>query len=309
MIVNEAPSLTVIVVNYFSEERLARCLRSLAAQSEPLEVIVSDNGSRPDRREALLNSHPALIWRAMGTNAGFAAASNAGAKLARSDKLLFLNPDAAVVGDGLGALVRALDAAEYAGAILGCAIRDEDGSLQLSCRRFPTWRTFLASRHSLLTRLVPSNAWSAGYLMRDFDHRRILAVDWVSGAAMAMRRRIFEELHGFDEAFFLYFEDVDLCRRARARGIPVIYYPEVVVEHAIGSSSRQVPYRALLWRHRSMWTYYRRYHSRPWLDPLAWTAIFARLGCVCAAAALGRLRPTWQTGAAVARRLGHGGLS
>jgi|YNPMSStandDraft_1061717.scaffolds.fasta_scaffold08301_2 GT2 family glycosyltransferase len=309
MIVNEMPGLTVVVVNYFSEESLTRCLRSLAGQSEPVEVIVADNGSRPDRREALVRSHPALIWRAMGTNAGFAAASNVGARLARSDKLLFLNPDAVVVGDGLGALVRALDSAEYAGAILGCAIRDEDGSIQLSCRRFPTWRTFLASRHSLLTRLVPSNAWSTGYLMRDFDHRRIMRVDWVSGAAMAMRREIFERLCGFDESFFLYFEDVDLCRRAKALGIPVIYYPEVVVEHAIGGSSRRVPYRALAWRHRSMWTYYRRYHRRPWLDPLAWAAIFGRLGGLCAAEAIGRLRFAWPAVAAEPGRLRQGDLS
>jgi GT2 family glycosyltransferase len=309
MIVSEAPSLSIIIVNYFSEEKLARCLRSIAGQGEPAEVIVADNGSRPELRETLLGSHPALVWRPMGRNAGFGSASNAGARLARSGKLLFLNPDTAVVGDGLAALVRALDSPEYSEAILGCAIRDEDGSVQLSCRRFPTWRAFLAGRHSLLTRLAPSNAWSAEYLMRDFDHRGVRRVDWVSGAAMAMSRRTFDRLGGFDEAFFLYFEDVDLCRRARDGGIPVIYYPEVVVEHTIGESSRRVPYRALAWRHWSMWTYYRRYHSRPWLDPLAFAAIFGRLGLLCAAAALARLPLGWPAAVAAPRGARHGGLS
>lgn len=309
MIVSEAPSLSVVIVNYFSEQRLARCLRSIAGQSEPVEVIVADNGSRPELREALVGSHPELVWRSMGTNAGFGAASNAGARLARSGKLLFLNPDTAVVGDGLTALVRALDSPEYSGAILGCAIRDEDGSVQLSCRRFPSWRTFLAGRHSLLTRLAPSNAWSAEYLMRDFDHRAVRRVDWVSGAAMGVSRRTFERLDGFDESFFLYFEDVDLCRRARDAGVPVIYYPEVVVEHAVGESSRRVPYRALAWRHRSMWTYYRRYHGRPWLDPLAFAAIFGRLGLLCAAAALARFSLSWPAAVIAPRGARQGGLS
>lgn len=289
MIVRESPVLSVVVVNYFSEESLARCLRSIASDGEPVEVIVADNGSRAEARQALKAAHPELVWREMGGNAGFGAASNAGAALARSAKLVFLNPDTALAPGSLAALAQALDAGELAGAILGCAIVDPDGGVQLSCRRFPNWKTFLAGRFSLLTRLFPSNPWSTDYLMRDFDHRQVRPVDWVSGAAMAMRKATFERLGGFDERYFLYFEDVDLCRRAWQAGIPVVYFPEARVEHLIGGSSRKAPYRALAHRHRSMWLYYRRYHSRLWLDPLAWLGIFGRLAAVCALEALAGL--------------------
>jgi GT2 family glycosyltransferase len=291
MIVSDSPVLSVIVVNYFSEESLARCLRSIAGTGEPVEVIVADNGSHRERQQALRASHPALVWLAMGRNAGFGAASNAGAARAQSEKLLFLNPDTAVAPGSLAALAEALETRELAGAILGCSIFDPDGAVQLSCRRFPSWKTFVSGRFSLLTRLFPSNGWSADYLMRDFDHRERRPVDWVSGAAMAMRRQTFERLGGFDENYFLYFEDVDLCRRAWREAIPVVYFPEARVEHLIGASSRRTPYRALAHRHRSMWLYYRRYHGRLWLDPLAWLGIFGRLAALCALKALSGLAP------------------
>ncbi len=289
MIVRDSPVLSVIVVNYFSEENLARCLRSIAGASEPVEVIVADNGSAAGEQQALRANHPDLVWRPMGGNAGFGAASNTGAAHARSDKLLFLNPDTAVAPGSFGALAQALETPELADAILGCSIFDPDGAVQLSCRRFPSWKTFVSGRFSLLTRLFPSNGWSAEYLMWEFDHRQLRPVDWVSGAAMAMRKRTFDRLGGFDERYFLYFEDVDLCRRARREGIPVVYFPEARVEHLIGGSSRKAPFRALAHRHRSMWRYYRRYHGRLWLDPLAWMGIFGRLAVLCALQALSGL--------------------
>jgi GT2 family glycosyltransferase len=286
MIVRHSPDLSVIVVNYFSEEKLARCLRSLDSPAERVEVIVADNGSRPDSRTVLRLSHPAVVWHDMGRNAGFGAASNAGAALACAGKLLFLNPDTAAGMESLAALRRALDTPELGETILGCAIRDPDGEVQLSCRKFPDWRTFVSGRYSLLTRLFPSNSWSTDYLMRNFDHQEVRDVDWVSGAAMAMRKTTFERLGGFDEAYFMYFEDVDLCRRAAQAGLRVCYFPEAQVEHLIGASSRKVPYRALAYRHHSMWIYYKRYHRRPWLDPLAFLGIFGRLAALCSVHAL-----------------------
>jgi hypothetical protein len=184
MIIQAKPELSVVIVNYFSERTLVECLRSVENQHQPVEVIVVDNGSQPHRRAGLAAAHPAVVWHSMGGNAGFSAACNSGASRARSRKLLFLNPDTRVAAGSLGALARALDSRQYSGAILGCAIYDGDGSVQLSCRRFPNWKTFFAGRFSLLTRLFPANSWSADYLMGSFDRQSARRVDWVSGAAL-----------------------------------------------------------------------------------------------------------------------------
>ncbi|MCW5983189.1 MAG: glycosyltransferase family 2 protein [Bryobacteraceae bacterium] len=280
MIAQRTALLSIVTVNYFSEQKLARCLRSLEQQPEPVEVIVADNGSDPAQSSSIRSAYPSVAWRSMGRNCGFSAACNAGAQLAQSDKLLFLNPDTIVKPGALLALALALDSSEYANSILGCAIRDADGAMQLSCRRFPDWKTFVAGRFSLLTRLAPGNSWSSEYLMSDFDHQSIRAVDWVSGAAMAMSRRTFGRLGGFDERFFLYFEDVDICKRGAALGIGTYYFPDAEVEHLIGGSSERIPVRALTYRHQSMWKYYKRHCRTGWLDPLAYALVFARLAAM-----------------------------
>ena len=248
MIARKSPDLSVVIVNYYSEDELAMCLRSLENSQEPVEVIVVDNGSQKQAIEQLLEVYPSLIWQSMGGNAGFAAACNAGARRAQSDKLLFLNPDTEVFSDSLGNLARALDSRAYSGAIMGCGIENPDGTTQLSCRSFPNWKTFLAGRFSLLTRLFPSNSWSVNYLMSEFNHSDTRQVDWVSGAALGIRKSSYERLGGFDESYFVYFEDVDLCKRASGLGIPAIYYPEARIQHLIGGSSQTAALRALAYK-------------------------------------------------------------
>jgi GT2 family glycosyltransferase len=292
MIVATDAALSLIIVNYFSEVALAGCLRSIAEQAEEVEVVVVDNGSRPELRAPLQIAHPTLRWEAMPENLGFAAACNHGARLAASDGLLFLNPDTVVLPGSLSSLVRALASEVFSEAILGCRLLDRDGSVQPSCRRFPSWRTFVSGRQSLLTRCFPGNPWSSDYLMSDFDHRTLCRVDWVSGAALALTRRCFERLGGFDPTFFLYFEDVDMCRRASQLGMRTYYFPEALVEHhQVGASSGGRPRRALFYRHQSMWRYYRRYHRNSWLDPVAMTLIFARMALLAAFHRPGALLP------------------
>jgi len=289
MIVPHAPELSVVIVNYHSENELFHCLRSIESQDVPVEVIVVDNGSDPWNRVRVFSTYPGVVWHDASGNIGFGAASNIGAVRSSSGNLFFLNPDTLMLPGAASQLVRALDSAEGRRAILGCAIYNDDGSLQLSCRRFPNWRTFVASRFSLLTRLFPENQWSARYLMRDFSHDKTQCVDWVSGAAMAMTLEVWETLGGFDRSFFVHFEDVDFCRRAAGMGIQTFYFPEARIVHQIGASSSVAPIRALVYRHRSMWTYYRRYHGRLWRDPFAAVLIGARLGALMAGNAIARI--------------------
>lgn len=261
MIVRDKAALSVIIVNYLSETVLKLCLSAIDSDPLPVEAIVVDNGSSGEARAGILQRFHSLRWIEMRNNAGFGKACNAGARLASTAKLLFLNPDTRLLPGSLSHLDRLLDTPEHSNAILGCAVYDEDGGIQLSCRRFPAWGAAIANRYSLITRLFPGNALSRTYLMTDKVHDRPSVVDWVSGAAMAMRASVFNRLNGFDEYYFLYCEDVDLCKRAIQSGILTRYCHEVKVVHAIGGSSRQMLIRALLYRHHSVWKYYRRFHG------------------------------------------------
>jgi hypothetical protein len=146
--------------------------------------------------------------------------------------------------------------------ILGPRLLDDDGSLQLSCRRFPTFSVVFFNRYSLLTRLFPRNPLSTRYLMTDFDHSGTAEVDWLSLACWMAPRRLFDEVGFLDEGYFLYNEDVDFCQRVHRAGRKVVYFPEVSVVHHIGGSTSSVPNRSVIERHRSMWRYYRKYMRR-----------------------------------------------
>ena len=269
--------LTVVTVNYYAEELLERCIDSLAASSEGVELIVVDNGSDDDQRGRLCARHPAMIWLRLPNNVGFGAACNIGAKKASSERILFLNPDTWIVEKTITRLLDALSG-DYGNCIVGCAVLNLDGSVQASCRRFPGWTTAVCSSNSLLARLLPMNRFTRSYLMADFDHLTPQEVDWVSGAAIAMRLETFRRLLGFDESFFMYCEDVDLCKRAAAQGIKTFFHPLVMVMHQIGGSSNGHPVRALQYRHVSLWRYYLR-HLRIWaLDPAVLLFLACRFG-------------------------------
>jgi GT2 family glycosyltransferase len=243
-------------------------------------VVVVDNGSVDGTAQLLrrlAQDAPRLELVCNPRNAGFAAACNQGMRLARESRILLLNPDAVLQAGALAALAEGFDRYPQAG-ILGLKVYDWDGAtVQLSCRSFPDHRTALFHRYALLSRLAPRNRWSRGYLATDFDHQQVRGFDWVSGCAMAVRRELIEQLGGFDEQFFMYCEDVDLCRRARQAGHEVLYLPAASARHRIGGSSRSVPALVIRERHRSMWRYYRKHlRGGVLLDLLTLTGITLR---------------------------------
>jgi N-acetylglucosaminyl-diphospho-decaprenol L-rhamnosyltransferase len=135
-------------------------------------------------------------------------------------------------------------------AIVGPRIENPDGSLYPSARTFPSLGDALG--HAALGLVAPRNRFTRRYRMLDWDHAAPAEVDWVSGACLLVRRSAFDELGGFDEAYFMYLEDVDLCWRAWRRGWRVAYEPGGRVVHAQGVSTDQHPYRMILAHHRSM---------------------------------------------------------
>lgn len=273
-----APDLSVVILNYNAAAHTRACLRSLAAGCAGLdcEVIVVDNASPRPGIEQVVAAFPKARLIRRRRNGGFAAGINTGIRAARAEAILILNPDTTLAPGAAAAMLGYLR--EHADiGVLGPRMLNPDGSLQLSCRRFPTFSTALFNRYSLLTRLWPRNRFSASYLMTDWDHASISDVDWLSGAAMMLRRAALERVGLFDERYFFAIEDVDLCRRMHDGGFRVVYFPHAEVTHRIGVSSRTVPARVILARHAGMWRYYRRYlRGGPLLDALTGLAILAR---------------------------------
>lgn len=273
-----ALDLSVVIVNYNTMGYTRRCLASLSDGARGLawEAVVVDNASSEPGAEALAREFPNVRVLRRARNGGFAAGANTGIRAARADVLFLLNPDTRVMPGAAAALLQYLRAHPDVG-IVAPKLVNPDGSLQLSCRRFPTLWTGVFNRYSLLTRLVPRNRFSTAYLMSDWDHASTREVDWVSGAAMMITRAALTRVGGFDEGYFFAMEDVDLCRRMHEAGLRVVYLPDAVVEHCIGGSASTAPARALIARHRGMWRYYRRYLRRnPPLDALAAAGIAAR---------------------------------
>lgn len=270
--------LSVVIVAHNSRPYLSACLRSLYEQNDPvpIEVILVDNDSRDGGAEAAQEEFPQIALVTAPRNLGFAAGANLGIRQAKGTYVLLLNPDTVVASGALRRMVKFMETTPDAG-VVGPKLLNPDGSLQLSCRAFPgRWMVF-AHRYAVLTRLFPKNPATRHYLLTDWDHASVRPVDWVSGAGLMMRRGILERVGLLDERFFLFNEDVDLCKRVWDAGWKVYYVPEAVVFHHIGISHRRDTVPLILARHRSMLHYHHK-HYRPYgpLTLLTDAAIVAR---------------------------------
>jgi GT2 family glycosyltransferase len=258
------PDLSVCIVNWNTRDDLEQALTS-ALNPGPeigLQVVVVDNASEDGSAGMVRERFPGVRLVEGGGNLGFARGYNRGAQEAEGRHLLMLNPDAVVRPGALERLVGFLDSRPKAGAA-GPRVLNSDGSLQFSCRRFP--RPLAAVfRNTPLGRLAPGNRFTRDYLMTDWDHRGVREVDWVSGAAMCIRREAGEEVGGFDEGYFMYAEDMDWCLRAHEAGWGVYYVPEAVIVHRIGTSTDQRPVAMVKEFHRSMARFYRKHYARGW---------------------------------------------
>ena len=239
------------VVNYNAGDHLLACVRSLRAEGVA-EIVVADNGSIDGSADALAAADPGVTVLALGANLGFAVGANRAVAATSGDAALVLNPDT-VVGPGAVAALRAALDGDPGLAVVGPRVNNPDGSLYPSARRFPD--LVAAAGHGFLGLVSPRNRFTRRYRMTDWDHGERRDVDWVAGTAMLVRRSAFDQVGGFDERYFMYVEDVDLCWRLRAAGWRVGYEPEAVVVHEIGVSSQQVPYRMIAAHHRSLYRF------------------------------------------------------
>jgi hypothetical protein len=257
-----AVSVCISIVHYNAPDLLERCLESFGRYPPklPYRIVVADNSASFLSIRDLVARFPRCRLIEMPRNVGFATANNHAVRDAGEQYLFFLNPDTEIREGTIENLIEKIDSDPETGAI-GPMNVGPDGEVQLSCRTFPGYSTILAHRYSLLTRLFPNNRISSSYLQSTLDHSQSSEVDWLSGAALLLRRSDFEKLGGFDEAFFLYAEDVDLCYRLHLMGRKIRYEPSAKVQHSIGGSSRRHRFRALWERHRSMYTFYKKHYS------------------------------------------------
>ena len=278
-----APDVSIIVTNYNTRDLLRACFASMEGRlGRPwLEVILVDNASADGSAEMTREEFPDVRVFVQERNEGFAHANNRGIRASRGRHVLILNSDTEIVDDALERMRDHMDAHPDIGA-LGARLLNTDGTVQLSCRSFPSYRTVLFHRYSLMTRLFPRNRYSAEYLMTDTNHDETMDVDWVSGACMMVRRETMDAVGLLDEGFFMYAEDVDWCYRMKQAGWRVCYLPQAEVRHHIGRSTRNVPYRMTYERHRSMWRFYRKHYSRGivLVDVATFLGIAARCGMV-----------------------------
>jgi N-acetylglucosaminyl-diphospho-decaprenol L-rhamnosyltransferase len=272
----ELPELSFVLVNYKVGGQLAECVQSLqeVQRTVACEFIVVDN-SPPDASRLLGRGLRSLRIISNSANVGYAAACNRGARLCRAPYVWFLNPDVRYAGGSVPRLLAWLDRNAWA-ALAGPRVLNPDGTRQFSCRDFPTWTTSVSHRYSALTRAFPANPLSRSYLRTNLDGKPT-AVDWASGCSLLVRRAMFEELGGFDEGYFLFFEDVDLAHRLRRRGGGCVYYPQIEFTHTIGSSRAHLPDHGIRAKHASAARYFTKNVIRnPWLAGIFRWAVSVR---------------------------------
>lgn len=272
-------AVSAVVVNYNAREHLLECVRSLRAEGVD-DVVVVDNDSADGSTWALEAVDADARVVATGANLGYGTAANRGAAVATGDLILVSNSDVVYEPGSVKALADAL-AADPAVGIVGPLVENVDGTVYPSPREFPDLK--VAMGHAFLERVAPGNPYTRRYRMLDFDRTSPAAVDWVSGACFLVRRRAWDDLGGFDEAYFMYVEDVDLCWRARRAGWGVAFEPAARVTHVQGVSSDQAPYRMIVEHHRSLLRFYRRTATGPKaaLAPVVAAGLAVRAGLAC----------------------------
>jgi GT2 family glycosyltransferase len=267
------PDLSVCIVNWNTRQDLEQAITSVL-HSDPelkLEVVVLDNASSDGSPEMIREQFPSVKLLRSAENLGFAKGYNRAADEAEGRHILMLNPDTVVRPRALGALVGLLDSRQDAGAAAP-RLLNSDGTIQYSCRRLPGPMAAIL-RNTLIGRLAPNNRFTRDYLMADWDHKTIRQVDWVSGAAICIRRETWSEVGGFDEGYFMYAEDIDWCLRAQQAGWRIYYVPESAIVHHIGRSSDQRPMPMVVEFHRSMARFYHRHYAHRWPLGLRWLPV------------------------------------
>jgi len=253
--------LSIIIVSYNTKNLLSQSLFSIYrnALGVNFEIIVIDNGSRDDSIQMLKENFPKVILVDNEQNLGFAKANNEGLLIAQGEFVLFLNPDTLILPGALKKTLEFLKKTPEAG-IVGCKILNPDGSLQYSGRGFPGfWNYFFES--FFLYKLFPKNRWMGKFYGTNFSYNQVREVDVVLGAFMMTKKEILDEVGCFDEKFFIYSEETDLCYRMKKHNRKVYFFPDAQIVHYGRASASQYPVKMFQQDHRSRFLFMRKHYS------------------------------------------------
>ena len=231
--------LTIVIVIHNNVASILQCLNSLKKYISKENVLVIDNFSQDQATEIIQKTFLKLTVIKNSKNLGFAVAVNQGARIAKGEYLVFLNPDTVIKKNCIEEMLRFIKKKKDAG-VVGCRVLNPDGSLQPSCGSFPTISNIILDRIPVLNKLFKTE------LIRQEDfYNKEQSPDWISGVFFMIRRDVFERLGGFDEKYFLYVEDVDFCYRARKAGYKIYYNPKVeIIHYDMGKSKERRFFKA-----------------------------------------------------------------
>ena len=255
---------TLVVVSYFSRHDVVACLRSVPAASIRHPRVLVVNNAATDDLQSVLEPFPGATLLEPGANLGYGAAVNYAADRLDDDTewILVTNPDVEFTPGSIDELLAVASADDRIG-VVGPRITNDDGSIYPSARNLPSLTA--GAGHAVFHRIWPGNPWSKRYLQADKSTTtgtEPLASGWLSGACLLVRRAAFEQVGGFDDRFFMYFEDVDLGERLGNAGWKVLYVPSASVHHAGGTSTRDHSAAMQRAHHRSAYQYLaKRYHQ------------------------------------------------
>lgn len=238
--------LSIVILNYRTRGLLRQCLKGLVKTSSKYkrEIIVVDNASHDGTADMIAREFPGVRCIESSTNCGYGPGNNIGIRAAKGRYIAIMNPDIVVLDDSHDRLIEYLDAHADVG-IVAPQLKNPNGSIQFSCYRFPS-PMIPIYRRTPLGKLSAGKRAVASYLMSDWDHAEEREVDWVLGGCFMMQRNMIDQIGLFDERFFLYFDDTDICRRAWEHGWKVVYFPSASFVHLHRRESAGALFKSLM---------------------------------------------------------------
>jgi len=254
--------LSIVILCWNDLKVISDCLRSIYAgtHSTEFEVIVSDNGSTDGSISFIRENYPDVRLIENGENLRFSKGNNGGISATQGEYVLILNPDTIIRDGALDRWIEFADRHPEAGGF-GCQVLNADGSYQGCARPFPTvWREWVGALYLRSLGYLSDVFIADKYVRWSGETERI--IDWQAGCCLMVRGELLKKLGGFDERFYYYYEDLDLCHQIRDAGYPIIYTPDVVITHLVGQSIKSFRIAFELDKYRNRYRYFYKYFGR-----------------------------------------------